>query len=629
MDATNSFMRRITSFLAEHELVLLLFISPFFLFPNRLTPVAVVFLTGLWLSRWITYGYVTRYSPMNPPVIVLAGMALVGYAVSVEPALSNPKLWGIIIQASAFFAALNGLRSKQGLERFAIMMVIITLGVAVVSLLGTNWDVVRLVELPQIYDRIPSLIRNVPDSGLSPTQDLFHPRQVGATMAFLVPFAGAVALVMRNAPLKILAVLAVFMGLVVMGLSQALASMAGLAAAVIFLLVWWRKWLLVPVVLLVVAIAAVMFTERTTIQQFLPNLLSFEDPIGIAVALRIDMWSRAVAMVADMPFTGIGLNTYPIVQTHFYTGYALGPEPHAHNLFLQTAVDLGLPGLVALLWLLVAAFYTILVSKRRVVDPLAQAMMAGVGAGLTAYAVNGVLDTMTLGAKPVIALFLLLGAAGAIYYLTKEVEDAEQKASWPLPTELARWLILVVPLVILGVFVASFPATVATNRALVVAHKAIYEARSQGRPPENIVAAASEVEAGLIADSNNPELHGALGTLLAWHGSYEEALAALRQRAVLDGENPLFTYAIMLWAREQLLAIDENPPALDLFGIYRQWEQRFPDRAELHALVALVGLEMMGEPQLAEEALKRGVDAGSNPKPILSAYADFVAAGSE
>jgi hypothetical protein len=118
-------------------------------------------------------------------------------------------------------------------------------------------------------------------------------------------------------------------------------------------------------------------------------------------------------MRKDMPFTGIGLNTFPLIQSEFYTGYLIGPEPHAHNLFLQTALDLGLPGLIAFLWFLAAWVSRVLKQIANISASGYRLLLIGVLAGVGSYLAHGFIDAMMLGAKPSFVIWVLLGIGAA------------------------------------------------------------------------------------------------------------------------------------------------------------------------------------------------------------------------
>ena len=62
---------------------------------------------------------------------------------------------------------------------------------------------------------------------------------------------------------------------------------------------------------------------------------------------RIEVWSRAISMIQDFLFTGIGRGSFGPLADTLYPFFlaAPGTGPHAHNLFLQVAVDLGILGL--------------------------------------------------------------------------------------------------------------------------------------------------------------------------------------------------------------------------------------------------------------------------------------------
>src|SRR5205814_5583056 len=84
---------------------------------------------------------------------------------------------------------------------------------------------------------------------------------------------------------------------------------------------------------------------------------------------------------------------------------------HAHNLYLQTAVEQGLPGLAALLCLTGLAARTLL--RTRLGSAPALAFQAGALASLVALLVHGMLDSQFYVSQLVPAMFLPLGLAMA------------------------------------------------------------------------------------------------------------------------------------------------------------------------------------------------------------------------
>lgn len=80
---------------------------------------------------------------------------------------------------------------------------------------------------------------------------------------------------------------------------------------------------------------------------------------------RVEIWSRAIYMVQDFSFTGVGMGaSFGRVADLLYPFFLAPPGqiPHAHNLYLQVAVDLGIPGRPA--WL--AVLFTVMVAAWQV-----------------------------------------------------------------------------------------------------------------------------------------------------------------------------------------------------------------------------------------------------------------------
>ncbi|MFO7537573.1 MAG: O-antigen ligase family protein, partial [Chloroflexota bacterium] len=80
---------------------------------------------------------------------------------------------------------------------------------------------------------------------------------------------------------------------------------------------------------------------------------------------------------------------------------------HAHNIYLQMAVDIGLVGLIAYLAIIMIALGTLwrVARQDRDLRPIA----LGLGAGLVAYLIFGLTDAVPLGAKPALLFWYMLG----------------------------------------------------------------------------------------------------------------------------------------------------------------------------------------------------------------------------
>ena len=615
-----SFVKRLAGRIAQIELIPLALAAPFLLFPNRWTVLAFGLIALTWLCRVIAFGRFSVPTGMEAPLALLVLMALVGFWISADPAMSRAKLWGIVLQVALFYGVANGLRSAKGVRWMAGLLLAVTVGVALLSLVGTDWASVRLIDLPWLYDRLPNLVRGLPGSGVPVATDLFNPRHVGATMAMLLPVALALLFFGRNLWLRLLSAGAIVIGGLTLLLSQPPQAILGLALALLLLLAWRSRWFLLAIPLGLLAVAGGVLAYGPSRAAL--ALLSMDHPLGIAVVLRLDIWSRAWAMVRDMPFTGVGLNTFPVIQTHFYPGFLLGPESHAHNLFLQTAVDLGLPGLWALLWLLVAFAVTARRAYLATVDRELRALVVGLAAGVLAFVGYGLVDTMTLGAKPAAALFVMLGLAPAIL----AVERARVGAQAPAAPRESRYKAarrVAVPLASLGILLLAValaaPATPWLNLGAIRAHKLLVNARATGALESgDLEAALGPLRRAAARDPGNVYLADLLGTLYAWQGDYEAALDALERRVVLEPENPMSRYAPwMPWLR-QLQGQEPSSGWDDLLWVYQHWQTRYPDRAEGYVRSAIVWERYKGEPGRARQVLETGLENRAKPQGLLT-----------
>ncbi|MDO8670462.1 MAG: O-antigen ligase family protein [Dehalococcoidia bacterium] len=408
---------RLRLLLVGLELGLLVAAIPLLLFPRGYLPwIGLGLLVGGWSLHGIATGMWFVRTPVDRPVAILSLMAMVGLYASVDLSLSMPKFYGIVLSIFVFYATVRLVSNER---RFWVGIGLLALGVVAVSLIGlvgTDWSAGKFPGLQHVYNLVPRVIKSVQTSVGTSTG--FNSNEVGGTLGFLLPLP--VALVLRGSCSRLQKVAlgtTILLGFGVLALSASRSSLVGITAAIICLLVWrWRRAGFVLVAVVLIGLGVAIKFDAPAIAGFLLKMDSVSATSGLgALSGRPEIWQRAVYMIEDFPFTGIGLNTFPIVIGTLYPLFEIGPDvlvSHAHNIFLQTAVDLGLGGLLGFLGLWVCTAYAGWQAYRSVGSSdrrSLQAALIGLMAGMLSYLIFGLTDAITLGAKPSVLLWLMIG----------------------------------------------------------------------------------------------------------------------------------------------------------------------------------------------------------------------------
>jgi len=406
------------------EWALLALAAPFLLFPTvkpRITVLALGLLSLFWLIALIRR-QPWPVTPFNGALLLFAMMVGVGILVTALPDLTLPKATGLIL-GLAVFRAVAQARGKRGLALALGGMVLAGMGVWAVGMLDVQWPAkvpalrAWLEHLPQHVTRLPG----APAGGVSPNQ-------LAGVMVLLlpVPLAALLAggeLSRRSLPRRLLGLAGVVVWGITLFLTQSRGGwIGGLVGLLAFFSLWGlsgqRRWqraagLALPLLALAAAGALVAHLGLERVGEMLYGAAEryVDSPIGtISIQGRLEIWSRALYAIQDFPFTGCGLGTFRRVVHVLYPLFLVSPDTdiaHAHDVFLQVALDLGLPGLVSYLALLLVAGW---VGWQRSRGGGAGRWLAlGVLAGLAGFHVYGIADTLALGSKPSFLFWWLLG----------------------------------------------------------------------------------------------------------------------------------------------------------------------------------------------------------------------------
>ncbi len=455
---------QIAGWVAERELWLLLIITPLLLFLNPLTPLGLALVPVPWFCRWAVRGRPTVRTPLDVPILGLLLMTIVSLYPAVDVSWSMPKLCGIILGVAVFYGLVNGARTRREVWALAMVLVLAGLGVSLVGLASiSQWPRSKVFTAPEVYKSLPHLIKKVPRSRLE-----FNPNEVGGALTLFIPLQLSLLVAslrtrsedwlsiaassrqqaaslqgaranpgMREKPRWAVSLwhlgvsrmfISVALGVILLItcstliLTQSRSAWLGAVVGLLILGLWYNRWfgLTVPLA----AIASYLVIRYNVVG--IANVV-WTPAVAMRFQGRLDIWQQSIDMIRDFPFTGIGLSNFPYVVLNYpaFLGKPGDWEFHAHNIYLQVALDLGLPGLAAYLALMVIFALISWRAYRRLKGKAERALVAGLFCGVLAYHVHNLTDCIPPGAKPGLFLWAMLGLA-TVVYLQAAREELEQ-----------------------------------------------------------------------------------------------------------------------------------------------------------------------------------------------------------
>lgn len=401
------------------EGVVLLIAAPFLFFPDFLpigTLAALVMLAFVWLFS--LRSVVFPPTPFNLVILLLGVALMVGILTSADPAETLAKATGVILGLAVWRFMVVGIQTGGH----------VSLGVAGMLVAGISLSLLGVASLQGLV-KIPLLADLNPFQGLGIQGLGGHINQVGGLICLYLPLLVSLSLFpppMRHRQrLRIILVAATVVTAGILILSQSRSGWIGASAGVFLLLVLWGSLLPSSGERLVIrlAIAAVVVGGVTLILWVGPRTvldLWLNPPqdtvVGTLTTLnyRKVLWPWAITAIGDFPFSGIGLGAFQQVITRLYP-LPMSPDvdvSHAHNIFFQTALDVGLPGLIVYLALL---FVTAAVGwqlARR--EDAFRTVSLGLLCGLASVHIYGLADAQVLGSKPGLVFWMALGLLAAM-----------------------------------------------------------------------------------------------------------------------------------------------------------------------------------------------------------------------
>ncbi len=379
----------------------------------RFLPAALIVLIAFWLVRWLATGQLSLRTPADWGIALLVLTVPVTLWATAIPETTRLQVYRLLSGVGLYYATVNWATTTRRLRWLGYGMMAAGLALALSAPFFVTWSSSKFSALlAPIYSRFTILV-----------QDTVHPNVMAGILVILlpIPLAG-LFFGWKELRLRMLTMTGISVGgmALVIGLTLSRGAWMGLGVVLIVLtlLRWKRGW----VVVMLGGIAGVGAAYWIGISQVLNGLLANSTLSGLAG--RLEVWSRAIFMIQDFSITGIGMGTFGPVADAMYPFFLAGPGsiPHAHNLFLQIAVDLGIPGLV--IWLAILMTNMMLAWKlfragKTGGDKLATILGAGLLCSQAALVVHGFTDAVTWGmvrTAPFVWMIWGMAAAGSSVY---------------------------------------------------------------------------------------------------------------------------------------------------------------------------------------------------------------------
>ena len=421
------------------------FTAPILWFPDLrpgLTIGALLLLALIWLAVALVERSLWPCSAYDVALAVLLFMATVGAVVSAVPELTTPKATGLVLGVAVYRLVLRIARNPPSLRRCVYGMLALALAFAIVGL-AFGEPTTKIPVLAEYRKQLPTFSQALPGTQLGRVST----NQVAGTLLYVLPMGLALVLIPRRREANdwslsrggwvatgvVTALLAA-----ALLLTQSRGAWVGMSAGILWIIALnWRRgrWALLVIL---AAFAGWLLWVRPSFSALLSQIVP--GPTGTFNS-RIGVWARAISYIQDCPFTGYGLGSFRVVDTLFHgpdvtgaTGIVTSSTgsmfdagvPHAHNFALQTAYDLGVPGLVAYLALLFLALWMCGRIYRHG-QGVPRALGIGCQSALIAYHVYGLTDVVAMGAKPGVLWWALLALIAALHRLVPLGERLDNK----------------------------------------------------------------------------------------------------------------------------------------------------------------------------------------------------------
>ncbi len=373
-----------------------------------------------WPARVLNGRFPLIRTPFDWLLLLFLVAAFVGLWTAYNTYTAWSKFW-LIIAAILLFYALAGQPPENIWPTWTTLGVLGTL-IALTFLLTYDWS-----ETPAKF----AALQTIQETWSSIRPRLFIdrsgllPNNAGGMMAMLAPALAASAVYWLRQRKWLLLAAVVVAGTVLLGgllLSASRGAWLALAGGILVWMLWYASDLpgqkpgLTRRRIFLQLVAALTLMALTLITLF------FGGPAGIAEKLpgpnrvnRLYLSRDTINLISDYVITGSGLDSFPGQYSQYSQITPVFLFDHAHNLYLDVALELGVGGLIIILAIIGLTFW--LLAGLEFANPRVEEnelLHGSLLAGLVIILLHGFVDDPLFGSRGLLLLFVFSGVSAAI-----------------------------------------------------------------------------------------------------------------------------------------------------------------------------------------------------------------------
>ena len=383
------------------------FLAPFL--PDMLGLLFMYFLLAVFVFRKLVKDEnPLTMTKLDMPIILFLIIIIISTITSISPIDSLRDLALHIGGLSFLFVMINSVKEKKD---FNIIVTILVFTATLVALYGLYQYLVG-VEV----DKAWLDVENNPGITTRVYSVFNNPNILAEYLVMIIPLSVSLFWFSKKLSKKIIFLGTTLIMVLALVLTSSRGGWIGFAfSALVFILLIEKRLLLS---LIPISLGGLFLLPDTIINR----ILSIGNLADSSNAYRITMWEITLDIIKDHWLAGVGFGHLPFKQT-FETYIRTMPTFHAHNTYLETAAEMGIPGLVAFLLFLFVLFKYGIKELIRQDDRYIRVMAAGALSGLAGVLFHGLVENILYLPRIIFTFWIMVSLVLTLFRIREQQDE--------------------------------------------------------------------------------------------------------------------------------------------------------------------------------------------------------------